>query len=83
MLTAEMDTSAVDCDGSADAPAEGSTEGTGVAGGAGAYVEAVYSLGELTVGATLSLFIGAGGAGNVGAYTGGNGGRGQIDIIWT
>lgn len=56
----------------------------GGAGGAGAFVEAVFALGELSVGATLSLFIGSGGPGrDTGSgIVGGNGGNGKVEIIW-
>ena len=55
----------------------------GPGGGAGAYSTKTYTLGDLTVGASISLVVGAGGAGGSATYAGGDGADGGIYIEWS
>ena len=52
-------------------------------GGAGAYVSRTYSAGQLTVGASLAVTVGAGGnGGSCNGYQGGNGATGRVEFTW-
>ena len=71
--------------------------GAGGGGGGGAYASTTFAPGQLQVGSTVAVVVGAGGQGsegvetsgnpgtgkNPGYYTGGSGADGQVTIAWT
>lgn len=59
----------------------------GGGGGSGAYSKKTYAVGALTVGSTITVVVGLGGPGqpataNLGEYSGGTGGNGEVIITW-
>lgn len=61
--------------------------GHGAGGGAGAYSKKTYAVGALTPGITVTIIVGASGAGrpvtpNQGEYSGGAGGVGRVSVTW-
>lgn len=63
-------------------------EGVGQGGGGGAYSQRTYSSGQLTVGSSIAVTVGAGGKGDTASWNGssmggGNGANGAVKIAWT
>jgi hypothetical protein len=51
-------------------------------GGGGGFFEKVYLLGQISAGDSISYAIGAGGAGGINTWNGGDGDDGAIIIDW-